>query len=337
VTSMKKKENRVSIRHVAKLAGVSVSTVSRVLNHPESVSDELREKVIRVIEECRYRPNQIARSLRTGLTKVVGFVIPDITNPAFLLMVKGAEDYLKKKGYSFIVCGTDHSAKEESRILRALMAQNVEGIIITCSGGQRSELANLLRHLGLKTVFMDRRYERIDAPYVGVDNAGGVEKMADYLIETGHRSFAYLCGERTTSSARERLQGFINSMQKNGVTNYEILYGQFTFESGYELVRKFKKIPEAVMGGNDLVALGAIVALSELGYRVPDEVSVVGFDDMFYSKYSKPSLTTVRQPIYKMGFEAGKVLWKLLSGGRMQQKEVILPTEIVLRETVRQR
>ncbi len=268
---------------------------------------------------------------------MIGFIIPDITNPAFLLMVKGAEDFLKKKCYSFIVCGTDHSTREEVKLLKALISQNVEGVIITSSGGRNTELWKLLSKSNVRVVFMDRKYENLDFPYIGVDNTGGVEKITDYLIQTGHRSFAYLSGERNTSSARERLRGFVNSARKHGIQDFQILYGEFTFESGYRLTKRLKKIPEAIIGGNDLVALGAIEALSEMGYRVPDDVSVVGFDDMFYSKYSKPSLTTVRQPIYEMGQEAGKILWKMLSGQRIRQKETILPTEIVLRETVRVR
>lgn len=335
----KLRQNRLSanIRKVAEVAGVSISTVSRVINNPDSVSEKLRKRVLKAIEELEYQPNQIARSLRTGSSKMIGFIIPDITNPAFLLMVKGAEDFLKKKSYSFIVCGTDHSIREETKLLRALISQNVEGIIMTCSGGRNSELLRVLNKCGGKLVFMDRRYEDMDFPYIGVDNVGGVEKMTDYLIETGHRSFAYLSGERNTSSARERLRGFVNSVKKHGIEDFQILYGEFTFESGYKLTKKLKKIPEAIIGGNDLVALGAIEALSEMGYEVPDDVSVVGFDDMFYSKYSKPSLTTVKQPIYQMGQEAGKILWKLLNGQSVKQKEIILQTEVVLRETVRVR
>jgi LacI family transcriptional regulator len=333
----KQRNNSINIKSVAQLAGVSISTVSRVINSPESVSEELRERVRKAIEELGYRPNQIARSLRTGSTKVVGFIIPDITNPAFLLMVKGAEDYLKRKGYMFIVCGTDHNIEEETKLLKTLLSQSVEGIIVTCSGGRNSSFAKTIQDSGVKLVFMDRRYEDIDLPYVGVDNTAGMEKITDLLVQTGHRSFVYLSGERNTSSAKERLRGFMKSMKKHGVKDYQVLYGRFTFESGYELTKKLKKIPEAVVGGNDLVALGAIEALNEMGYHVPDDVSVVGFDDIFYSKYSKPGLTTVRQPIYEMGYMAGKVLLQLLSGKNVRKRVTILQTDIVLRETVKER
>lgn len=330
-------DQTVNIKKVAELAGVSISTVSRVINNPKIVSEKLRERVLRAIEELEYQPNQIARSLRTGSTKMIGFIIPDITNPAFLLMVKGAEDFLKKKCYSFMVCGTDHSTREEAKLLRALLGQNVEGIIMTSSGGRNAELLKVLSKSEARIVFMDRRYKDLDFPYVGVDNTGGVEKITDYLIQTGHRTFAYLSGERNTSSACERLRGFVNSIKKHGIKDFHILYGEFTFESGYRLTKRLKKVPEAIIGGNDLVALGAIEALREMGYMVPDDVSVVGFDDMFYSKYSKPSLTTVRQPIYEMGQEAGRILWKLLSGQNVKQREIILETEVVLRETVKVR
>ena len=336
--SLKKNGNSTSnIKSVAKLAGVSISTVSRVINNPESVSEELRVRVRDAIQQLGYHPNQIARSLRTGSTKLIGFIIPDITNPAFLLMVKGAEDFLKRKGYTFIVCGTDHSTREETKLLRTLLSQNVEGMIVTCSGGQNSDFSQIVESNSIKMVFMDRRYENLKMPYVGVDNAEGVQKITDYLIETGHRSIVYLSGERNTSSAKERLRGFMNSVYKHDIKDFQVMYGKFTFESGYELTKKLKKIPDAIVGGNDLVALGAIEALSQMGYSVPDDVSVVGFDDMFYSKYSKPSLTTVRQPIYEMGYTAGKILWQVLSQENIKKNSVILQTQIVVRETVKPR
>lgn len=333
----KKVNNLVNIKSVARHAGVSISTVSRVINNPESVSEELRIRVKNAIEKLGYHPNQVARSLRTGSTKLIGFIIPDITNPAFLLMVKGAEDFLKRKGYTFIVCGTDHSTREETKLFRALLSQNVEGMIVTCSGGQNSDFSQIVESISIKMVFMDRRYENLNVPYVGVDNAEGVKKITDYLIENGHKSFVYLSGERNTSSAKERLRGFVSSVKSHGIDNFQVMYGKFTFESGYELTKKLRKIPDAIVGGNDLVALGAIEALSQMGYSVPDDISVVGFDDMFYSKYSKPSLTTVRQPIYEMGYTAGKILWQLLSQERSKENNVILQTQIVVRETVKPR
>jgi len=325
-----------NIKSVAKLAGVSISTVSRVINNPDSVSEKLRSKVKHAIEYLGYHPNQIARSLRTGSTKLIGFIIPDITNPAFLLMIKGAEDFLKRRGYTFIVCGTDHNTREETKLLRTLLSQNVEGMIVTCSGGQNSDFSKTVESTNIKMVFMDRRYENSKVPYVGVDNAGGVKKITDHLIETGHKSIIYLSGERNTSSARERLRGFIDSVRNRGI-DFQVFYGRFTFESGYDLTKRLKKIPDAIVGGNDLVALGAIEALSQMGYCVPHDVSVVGFDDMFYSKYSRPPLTTVRQPIYEMGYMAGKILWQLLNGKHVKKHDVILQTEVILRETVKSR
>ncbi|MEJ5228582.1 MAG: LacI family DNA-binding transcriptional regulator [Pseudothermotoga sp.] len=333
----KAENNSTNIKSVAQMAGVSISTVSRVINNPESVSEELRNKVRKAIEALGYQPNQIARSLRTGSTKLIGFIIPDITNPAFLLMVKGAQDFLKRKGYTFMVCGTDHNIREEVKLLKALLSQNVEGMIVTCSGGQNSDFSRIVNSTNVKMVFMDRRYEDLNVPYVGVDNTTGVEKITDYLIESGHRSLVYLSGERNTSSARERLRGFVNSVRRHAVVDFQILYGKFTFESGYELTKRLKEIPQAIVGGNDLVALGAIEALTQMGYSIPEDVSVVGFDDMFYSKYSKPSLTTVRQPIYEMGYTAGKILYQLLSKGNIKKTNTILQTDVVLRETVKPR
>ncbi|MDI3473415.1 MAG: LacI family transcriptional regulator, repressor for deo operon, udp, cdd, tsx, nupC, and nupG [Thermotogaceae bacterium] len=326
------KNKRITIKDVAKHAGVSISTVSRFMSNPDSVSEKLGEKIQKTIEKLNYHPNRIARSLRTGTTKLIGFLIPDITNPAFLLIVKGAEDYLKKRGYSFILGGANHSVKEETKLFKTLISQNVDGFIFIPSGNQNDELAEFLKLHNLKMVFVDRRYEEINAPYIGVDNTGGVEKMVDYLVRTGCKSFVYLCGEKT-SSARERLEGFLKGVSKNRIKDYQILQGEFTFESGYNLVKKLENIPDAILGGNDLMAFGAIEALKEKGLSIPEDVSVTGFDDMFFSKYYKPALTTVRQPIYEMGKMAGRVLFTILSGKKIRKMNYILDTEIIIRDS----
>ncbi len=245
----KRTNGLVNIKSVAQHAGVSISTVSRVMNNTQSVIEELRTRVKNAIEKLGCHPNQVARSLRTGSTKLIGFIIPDITNPAFLLMVKGAEDFLKRKGYAFIVCGMDHSTREETKLLRALLSKSVEGLIVTCSGGQNSDFTQIAESSSIRMVFMDRRYENMNIPYVGVDNADGLQKITDYLIKNGHRSFVYLSGERNTSSAKERLRGFIKSVKEHGIEDFQVMYGKFTFESGYELTRKLKKIPDAIVGG----------------------------------------------------------------------------------------
>ncbi|MCD6099720.1 MAG: LacI family DNA-binding transcriptional regulator [Candidatus Marinimicrobia bacterium] len=331
---MKKKS--VSIKDVAKLAGVSISTVSRVINSSSPVSEELKVRVYKAIEELHYEPNLLARSLRVGLTKLIGFVIPDITNPAFLTMVKGAEDYLRKKGYSFILSGADNDAGEELKLIKAMISKKVDGLIITCSGGCDPHLKELLK--GAKNmVFLDRRCEKIDVPYVGVDNAGGIKQMVNYLIKTGHRSFAFINGDENTSTGKERYMGFIEALRENSIEDYQVLSGKFTYESGYSLVKKLKKLPDALVCGNDLIAFGAIDALENMGYSVPDDVSVTGFDDMFFSRYFKPSLTTVRQPIYDMGREAAKLLIGLLHERIKRKKEIILSTEIVVRQSTRDR
>lgn len=312
-------KRRPTINDVAKLAGVSISTVSRYLKDPSQVSEKLGERIREAIKKLGYKPNKIAQGLRTGDSKMIGFIVPDITNPAFLTIVKGAEDFLRKKGYSFIIGGTDHKSKDEVVILESFIFHNVDGVIVTCTGYENKALKELIERYHLKLVFVDRRYPGIDAPYIGVDNFGGVARMVDYLVETGHRSFAYLCGDMT-STAKERLEGFLDRMKKYKIKDYQVLYGEFTFESGYKLTKRLSKIPDAIIAGNDLMAFGVIEALKERGLVVPEDVSVTGFDDMFFSKYYKPSLTTVRQDLYEMGKQAGKVLFALISGKKIRKK-----------------
>ncbi len=326
---------KVTIRDIAREAGVSPSTVSRVINESAPVNKELKEKVLEAIKKLGYSPNPIARSLRKGYTNTVGFLVPDITNPFFSHTIKGAEDFFKDKDISLIVCSSNHDIKEEERLLQTLFSKKIDGLLFIGSGGQNKVLEHFL--YDLKIVFVDRIYENLSSFYVTSNNYNGMKELVNYLVKIGHKSFVFLNGEKDTYSASERLRGFLEALKEHGIKEYQVFFGKFTYESGFSLTKKLKKIPDAVVCGNDLMAYGAIDALEEMGYKVPDDVSVTGFDDIPFSKHYKPSITTVKQPFHEMGYEAAKMLYKLMKGRIKRPKGIVLETELIIRESTKRR
>jgi len=326
---------KITIKDIAREANVSPSTVSRVVNKSAPVSTELEERVLEVIGNYGYSPDAVARSLRRGFTDTVAFVVPDITNPFFSLIIKGAEDFFKKYNISLIVCSSNHSAKEEERILDNLLSKKVDGLLFIGAGNEGSELYELLSEFEI--VFVDRAYSGIDSPYVVSNNYEGMKEVVKYLVQTGHKSFVLLNGEKGTYSATERLKGFVDTLNEFGIDSYETYFGQFTYECGVELVNQLKDIPDAIVCGNDLIAYGAIDALEERGITVPEQVSVTGFDDLPFSKHYKPSLTTVKQPFYDMGYESAKILWLMINGKVVKRKRVVLDTKLIVRDSAKVR
>ena len=326
---------KITIKDIAREANVSPSTVSRVVNKSAPVSTELEERVLEIIGNYGYSPDAVARSLRRGFTDTVAFVVPDITNPFFSLIIKGAEDFFKKYNISLIVCSSNHSAKEEERILDNLLSKKVDGLLFIGAGNESLELHELLSEF--KIVFVDRAYSDIDSPYVVSNNYEGMKEVVKYLVQTGHKSFVLLNGEKGTYSATERLKGFVDTLNEFGIDSYETYFGQFTYECGAELVSQLKNIPDAIVCGNDLIAYGAIDALEERGVSVPDQVSVTGFDDLPFSKHYKPSLTTVKQPFYDMGYESAKILWLMINGKVVKRKRVVLDTKLIVRDSAKVR
>ncbi len=326
---------KITIKDIAREANVSPSTVSRVVNKSAPVSRELEERVLEIIGNYGYSPDAVARSLRRGFADTVAFVVPDITNPFFSLIIKGAEDFFKKYNISLIVCSSNHSAKEEERILDNLLSKKVDGLLFIGAGNESLELHELLSEF--KIVFVDRAYSDIDSPYVVSNNYEGMKEVVKYLVQTGHKSFVLLNGEKGTYSATERLKGFVDTLNEFGIDSYETYFGQFTYECGVELVNQLKDIPDAIVCGNDLIAYGAIDALEERGITVPEQVSVTGFDDLPFSKHYKPSLTTVKQPFYDMGYESAKILWLMINGKVVKRKRVVLDTKLIVRDSAKVR
>ena len=325
---------RVSIKDIAKIAGVSQSTVSRVINKPHEVSEELREKVMRVIKMFDYTPNSVARGLRKGSTKVIGVIIPDITNPFFPAIVRGIEDFLKNKDYSLILCNSDQDIEEEKKLLKLLYSKNVDGVIFTGSGEYNPEI-EIFTDKDIPLVFLDRIYNKKSSSYVIVDNVKGMFELMTYLVKCGYRSFALLNGNKETFSAKARYEGFLKAVEEYTIRDYEVIFGQFTYESGYQMVEKLSKMPEVLVCGNDLIAYGAMDRIEKMGLNIPNDVGVTGFDDIPFSRHYKPSLTTVKQPTYELGKEAAELIFKMVESKSYKPCGIVLNPEVVIRESTK--
>ena len=325
---------KVNIKDVAREAKVSVSTVSRVINGSAPVSEKLRSRVERAIKKLGYKPSYIARGLRSGKTRTIGFIIPDITNPFFPEMVRGAEDLLRKKGYTLILCNSDQDPKIESELVEMLMDKHIDGLLFTGAGKKNKKL-ELAVEKGLKVVFLDRIMEGVNASYVISDNYGGMKALLEHLWKVGYKSYYFINGSEETFSARVRQKAFLDFVKENNIESYHHIFSSFSYEAGYIYTKKIRKIPDVIVSGNDLIAYGVIDALEEMGLDVPKDVGVTGFDDILFSKHYKPSLTTVRQPMYEMGRKAAQILITLIEKGSVKKKGYVLSTEVVIRNSTR--
>jgi len=323
---------KVTIREVAARAGVSVSTVSRVLNGRDArhMRPETKERVLRAIEELEYTPVKAARSLRRQRTQVIGVLLPDISNPFFSLLARGVESVAFERGYSILICDSHHSVEKESRYLDILLAEGVEGIVFVPAGQpDMSRIERLLRK-GVRIVVADRRVAGL--PTVEADNRGGSRKLTEYVLSLGYRRIAYIAGPKEASTAQDRLLGFQDAMEEAGLKPVVVRHGNFTYESGYELAKAVLETGkvEAIMCGNDLMAIGAIRAAENLGLRVPEDLGVTGFDYTPLLALAKPKLTTVKVPSYRFGEEVAR---QLFDG---KGEDLVLPVKLIPGATCRQ-
>jgi DNA-binding LacI/PurR family transcriptional regulator len=265
---------------------------------------ETKARILQVIEELDYTPVKAARSLRKQRTQAIAVLLPDISNPFFSLLARGVESVAFEEGFSTLICDSNHSVEKESRYLDILLSEGVEGIVFTPVGVPDKERIERLLRRGVKIVVADRRVEGL--PTVEADNRGGSRELTDYVLSLGYRKIAYIAGPEEVSTAQDRLLGFQAAMAAAGLTPVVVRHGNFTYESGYELAKAFLETEkvEAIMCGNDLMAIGAIRAAEDLGLRVPDDLGVTGFDHVPWSDLVRPKLTTVEIPAYTLGQEA---------------------------------
>ncbi len=327
-----------TMKDVAALADVSITTVSHVINETRFVSDELRTRVLEAMEELRYRPNMLARSLRLGETRTIGLIVPDNANPFFAQVARVVEDAGFDAGYSVILCNCDGKVEKERAYVGVLSAKQVDGIIFMATGGE-VEIVDLLREIGIPLVMADRRLDNADVDIVLVDNFRGGYEATKYLVSLGHRRIGCITGPSDATPSAERVQGYRRGLEEAGIPVDEslIVRGDFQYrggEEGIERLLALEEAPTAVFACNDLMAMGVMTALRKSGLRVPGDVSVIGFDDIPEACVTVPPLATVAQPIDQIGRVATEMLLERIASKESPgSRTMVLDVEVVKRES----
>ena len=307
-----------TIRDVAKRAGVSVATVSHVINGTRKVAPETAERVHRAMEELDYHPNAVARSLRTRKTQVIGVVVSDITNPFFATLVRGAEDAALEAGYSIVVCNSDETIEKENRYVQVLRRRRVDGMLLAPVGGGENPAIWKLARQGVPFVFVDRRAPGVEADAVLSDNVGGAYLATKHLIERGHERIGIVLGIPGATTTEERLAGYRRALEEAGIPLAEelVVWGGYRVEGGRRATAELLSLtppPTAIFSTNNLMTVGTLQELFARGVRIPDQIAVVGFDDLEWAEMANPPLTAVAQRPHEIGHRAVRLLLERLS------------------------
>jgi len=325
-----------TIKDVALRAGVSVTTVSHVVNDTRHVSAKGRERVELAIRELGYVPNAMARSLKSNTTSTLGMLIPNSSNPYFAEIVRIVEDRCFGAGYTLVLCNTDDEPRRQSVYLQVLAERRIDGLIVVSTGDDDS-LVTQLQGLRIPTVLVDREIADPSCDLVETAHMQGGLLAVRHLLSLGHKRIACLGGPEGLTPSEQRIEGWRMALAEAGTTpNADALLwrGAFTSQSGYEAMHAILRTehpPSAVFVCNDLMAIGALRAAHESGVHVPDELSIVGFDDIELSAYTSPPLTTVAQPKERIGALAVDMLLERVSGKRRDARKVVLQPELRVR------
>ncbi len=321
-----------TIKQVAKLAGVSVATVSRVLNDSGYVQRETRKKVEEAIKELEYIPNEVARSLYRKESRLVGLLLPDITNPFFPELARGVEDELQKEGYHLLFGNSDEKLEKELSYIQTFVQNNVVGVISATNLADKSNY----EHLSIPTVFLDRA--QTSEYYVVSDGKEGGRIAARELIKRGSENITVLKGPSHVLPAIERFQGTIEILAQSNVDFQVISTSSFSFQEAKVWAKEiFEKYPDTdgIIASNDITATAILHEALTRGKVIPDELQIIGFDDIQQSSLLFPSLSTIRQPIYEMGKEAATLLIALIKRQKIEQSQIKLAVSFVERNTTR--
>ena len=329
-----------NMNDIARIARVSLGTVSHVLNNSANVRAPLRKRVLEAVQAAGYQPNQLARGLRRDKTDVIGMIIPDITNPFFPAVVRGAEDVAFSNGYRLILCNTDNDHSKELIHLRELRTYLPTGLIVIPSNfSDLTMQAESYRRAGTGVVCVDRLPRNWAGDSVTANNEEGAMEATRYLIQMGHKRLAMIIGPQHLTNAKDRLNGFKKAVKEARIHIASEYIQETTFDKqgGYSktliLLRLIPR-PTAIFAGNDMIALGALRAIREAGLRCPEDVSLMGFDDLDLAEVTYPALSSVSQSGYQLGTTAANMLIERLHGDKSPAKHMIIKTSLSLRGSV---
>ncbi|XMB71666.1 LacI family DNA-binding transcriptional regulator [Mycoplasmatota bacterium WC30] len=336
-----------TIRDIAREAGVSVTSVSLVLNdRKNTIPKSTRDRIKLVAKELNYHPNQIAVGLVTKKTKSIGLIVPDISNSFFADLAKSVENNLSALGYSLILSNSNNSLKESKHYVDLLVNRGVDGLIISFSGDdsddlkEKQNLVETLNHLDVPLISLDSWMEGLICPGVSVYHSKGGYLATKYLIEMGHKKIGCVSGKNGNYSSDRRLKGYMKALTEARL-EYNPAYvceGDYQYMSGYSCGKKLLKTDiTAIFVSNDLMAYGVYLAAQEEGKRIPEDISVIGFDDMFFSSMLSVPLTTIRQSVDKLGELACKLLIKRINKEHLEQDFIQLEPSLVERSSTMKR
>jgi LacI family transcriptional regulator len=335
------KQKISTIRDVAKLAGVSPITVSRVINNAAYISEETRRKVEEAIATLDYVPNTLSQSLRFKKTHTIALIISDITNPFWTTISRGVEDASSEQNLHVIICNTDERREKLENYINLLLQRRVDGMLIAPSEENAPEVIARIQKQHVPLVVLDRAVPGLEVDVVRSDSVQGAYELTRYLLELGHRRIAMLTGPLGISTSWQRVQGYRKALQDHGLAVDEslIVRGVFRQDGGYSMTQTVMQSPNpptALFTANNFIALGSLKALNEMNLRIPDDVSMVSFDEMPFDGYQKPFMTLAAQAPYEMGFQAARLLVKLMQGEEKPGgRDILLPIQIMIRQSCR--
>ncbi|WP_448375037.1 LacI family DNA-binding transcriptional regulator [Fervidobacterium sp.] len=329
-----------TIKDVAKRAGVSISTVSYVLNNTGKVSEETRQRVLKAVEELNYVPNSFAKGLKRQQYDLIALIVHEIKGPFYDSLVRGIQDVLHSFGYNLLIyCTLENRRQDVDKFLNTGI---IGGMIVMTPYVKNDEILKWSKEL--KIITLDRTLkerENTAIKSVRINNEKGTYELVKYLYDLGHRRIAFMKGPKDSLDARERYRGFTRAMNelKLEVREEDILEGNFTEDSGYIVMKEYlekkkrRAMPTALLCANDEMAIGAMQAIKEKGLSIPTDISIAGFDDIELSSYVTPALTTVRRPMYQLGSLAAHMLLSLVQSKEDYVSNVVLDVNIVIRES----
>ena len=329
---------KVTMLDIAQKAGVSKATVSMVINkRDESISNNTRDKVLKIAKDMNYIPNYFARSLSTKKTETIGIVLPDITNPFFSEIARAIEDVASNLGYNVFFCNSDNEIKKENKYVKLLVSKLVDGVIFI-SGGNSSHNLEILVNNNVPFVLVDRYVDKFENFYgVYCLNKLGISEAVEYLVNKNKKKIAFVKGPHSVEISTQRLEGYIETMKKYRIFNEELIFeNDFTIKGGIETTKEILKQKEkvdSIIYSNDIMAFGGIKVLIKKGYKIPEDISVIGYDNIQMSQFMEPELTTVSQPIYEMGKRSCELLINVINGITLDQKQIYLKPNLIVRGT----
>jgi len=326
----------VKIKDVADAAGVSTATVSRVLANKPHVRQEVRARVMKVVKKLNYRPNRVARSLRSQQSTIIGLIVSDIENPFFQQVGRAVEDAAHEQGYSVMLCNNDEDPDKEQRYLHLIRDENLAGIILSPTR-QTADNFSATSELNMPMVVIDRRVSNVDVDNIIIDNVQAAQTITTHLIEHGYRRIGAIFGIGSTTG-RERREGFVQALKAHDLqpSTDLVKYANPREDDGFNTTLKLLQLPEApeaILTSNSLLAAGALRALRESKKTIPEEVAFASFDETTWAKLVVPALTVIKQPTYEIGRTATELLIKRIQDPTRSTREVTLKSKLIVRQS----